>query len=245
LARELDRSPHTLSGGQQQRLALGRALARQPDVLLLDEPFSQLDAGLRSELRHELRLLQRKLGATVIYVTHDQEEAMTLADQLAVIDHGALQQTGSPSQLYDCPHNRFIAGFLGWPSMRFVDGHLSSHSGMITWESILGSLPAPTHWQYKAGRGNTPCVLGLRPDDLLLESTSAAPARTMMKVVLVEMLGYANLVTLERQGWQATARVTSQIRPAPGDVVPVAVQMEKAHLFDSTGKALKFAESTA
>jgi ABC-type sugar transport system ATPase subunit len=245
LAAERDRMPGTLSGGQQQRLALGRALARKPRVLLLDEPFSQLDAGLRSELRQELRLLQRKLGTTVIYVTHDQEEAMTLGDQLAVIHNGMLQQTGTPGQVYAHPQNQFVAGYIGWPSMHFVDGHLRSHSGMIVWESILGSLPVPASWKSNEGVLGTPCVVGFRPDDLLLESISAAPVHTMMKVVLVEMLGYANLVTLERQGWRAIARVPPQVCPEPGSEVPVSVRMESAHLFDSTGKAVKFAESTA
>jgi multiple sugar transport system ATP-binding protein len=245
LTAERDRLPGTLSGGQQQRLALGRALARKPGVLLLDEPFSQLDAALRGELRQELRLLQRKLGTTVIYVTHDQEEAMTLADQLAVIDRGTLQQTGAPAEVYARPQNRFVAGFVGWPSMHFVDGHLSSRSGMIVWESTLGSLPTPAFWDNGGGVLDTPCVLGLRPDDLLLEPSSTASAYTMMKVVLVEMLGYANLVTLERQGWQAIARVPPQICPEPGSEVPVSVRMENAHLFDSTGKSVHFVGSTA
>jgi multiple sugar transport system ATP-binding protein len=245
LADALNRLPGSLSGGQQQRLALGRALARKPGVLLLDEPFSQLDAGLRSELRHELRLLQRKLAATVIYVTHDQEEAMTLADQLAVIDLGVLQQVGSPSQVYARPHNRFVAGFVGWPSMHFVDGHLCTRSGMIIWESALGALPAPASWGHDlAGRSPT-LTLGIRPEDLVIEADSAAPARSIMKVVLVEMLGYANLVTLERHGWRALARVPAQVCPVLGDEVPVTVRLENTHLFDSTGKVLTNALSTA
>jgi multiple sugar transport system ATP-binding protein len=226
-------------------LALGRALARKPGVLLLDEPFSQLDSGLRNELRHELRLLQRKLAATVIYVTHDQEEAMTLADQLAVIDLGVLQQVGSPSEVYARPHNRFVAGFVGWPSMQFVDGHLCTRSGMIIWESALGALPAPASWRQNLTETSSTRTLGIRPEDLVIETGSAAPARTRMKVVLVEMLGYANLVTLERQGWQAMARVPAQVCPAPGDEVPVKVCLENAHLFDSTGKVLTNALSTA
>ncbi len=245
LADVLDRLPGSLSGGQQQRLALGRALARKPGVLLLDEPFSQLDAGLRSELRHELRLLQRKLAATVIYVTHDQEEAMSLADRLAVIDLGVLQQVGSPTEVYARPHNRFVAGFVGWPSMHFVDGHLCSHSGMITWESALGSLAAPTRWRPLVEDSSIAMTLGIRPEDLVIESDSPVPARTTMRVVLVEMLGYANLVTLERRGWQAVARVPSGMCPAPGDEVSVRVRLENAHLFDSTGKAVTIALSTA
>jgi multiple sugar transport system ATP-binding protein len=245
LSEILDRSPGSLSGGQQQRLALGRALARNPGVLLLDEPFSQLDAGLRSELRHELRLLQRKLGATVIYVTHDQEEAMSLSDQLAVIDKGVLQQAGSPGQVYSRPHNRFVGGFVGSPTMHFVDGHLCTNSGKMIWRSALGDLRAPPAWQGFSRATPVELSIGFRAEDLSLESDSSEASPIPMKVVLVERLGYANLVTLEREGLQTVARVPAQIAPEPGEVVPVALRLEKAHLFDSTGMALKFAESTA
>ncbi len=245
LSEILDRLPGSLSGGQQQRLALGRALVRNPAVLLLDEPFSQLDAGLRSEVRHELRLLQRKLGATVIYVTHDQEEAMSLSDQLVVIDQGVLQQAGSPAQVYSRPHNRFVAGFVGSPTMHFVDGHLCSNSGMIIWRSALGDLRAPPAWQTFCGEAPAGLSIGFRAEDLSLGSDPSVDSPIMMKVVLVERLGYANLVTLERDGLQTMARVPAQIAPEPGEIVPVALQLEKAHLFDSTGKALTFSESTA
>src|SRR5438876_11721728 len=127
----LDRRPSQLSGGQQQRVALGRAIARQPDVFLLDEPLSQLDGRLRAELRHELHLLQGRLRKTMIYVTHDQAEAMTLADRLVVIDRGAIQQVGRPQEVYERPCNRFVAGFLGWPAMNFIDGRLIQYGGEI------------------------------------------------------------------------------------------------------------------
>jgi ABC-type sugar transport system ATPase subunit len=245
LSEILDRSPGSLSGGQQQRLALGRALARDPAVLLLDEPFSQLDAGLRSELRHELRLLQRKLGATVIYVTHDQEEAMSLSDQLVVIDKGMLQQAGSPGQVYSRPHNRFVGGFVGSPTMHFVDGHLCSSSGMIIWRSAFGDLQAPPAWQEFGRAAPAEVAVGFRAEDLSLGSDSSEGSQISMKVVLVERLGYANLVTLEREDLQMMARVPAQIAPETGEVVPVTLRLEKAHLFDSTGLALTIAESTA
>ena len=241
----LDRLPASLSGGQQQRLALGRALARNPEVLLLDEPFSQLDASLRSELRHELRLLQRKLAATVIYVTHDQEEAMTLADQLVVIDGGRLEQSGPPGQVYSKPHNRFVAGFIGSPTMHFVDGHLCSESGMIIWKSALGMIHVPAAWQSRLGKHPAELTVGFRPEDLIIGSDSSLAPPIMMTVVLVERLGYANLITLEREGWQTTARAPADCCPASGSTVPVTVCLEKAHLFDSTGLALLCAESTA
>jgi ABC-type sugar transport system ATPase subunit len=241
----LDRLPASLSGGQQQRLALGRALARKPEVLLLDEPFSQLDAGLRNELRHELRLLQRKLAATVIYVTHDQEEAMTLADLLVVIDGGRLQQAGSPGQIYSRPHNRFVAGFIGSPTMHFVDGHLCSDSGMIIWKSALGQLRVPDSWQACLEASSTELTVGLRPEDFVIGSGDLDLSAIPMRVQLVERLGYANLITLERDGWQTVARVDAKIIPRPGETVPVMIRLENAHLFDSQGTSLKFAESTA
>src|SRR6185369_2494886 len=129
LTEVLGRRPAQLSGGQQQRVALGRALVRQPAAFLLDEPLSNLDPGLRHEMRRELHWLQRRLQATMLYVTHDQVEAMTLGDRVVVLDHGTAQQVGRPLDLYERPANRFVAGFLGWPPMNFLDGRLVRRDG--------------------------------------------------------------------------------------------------------------------
>jgi multiple sugar transport system ATP-binding protein len=170
----LDRRPHTLSGGQRQRVALGRAVVRRPKIFLFDEPLSNLDARLRTDTRAELKRLHRKLGITTLYVTHDQEEAMTLADRIAVLRGGRIQQCGAPLEVYHAPANRFVAGFIGTPPMNFIDGRLERDAAGQTWfESPCLRIPV------EAGRGATTCgagvppagadvALGVRPDSLQL-----------------------------------------------------------------------------
>jgi multiple sugar transport system ATP-binding protein len=243
----LERYPGQLSGGQQQRVALGRAIVRRPEVFLLDEPLSHLDGQFRAELRHELHLLQRHLRATMIYVTHDQAEAMTLADRVAVMDRGVLQQVDRPLAVYDKPCNRFVAGFLGWPTMNFAAGRLTSAEGRLVFSieepgfSALDVLPVPKSraaaWAALTGR---PLTLGIRPESIGLAESGAAESHLAMKVVLIESLGHATLLTLEREGWQVTARVAAW---SPGGrrqefelqrSVEVFFQVEHAHLFDRT-----------
>jgi multiple sugar transport system ATP-binding protein len=236
----LDRKPGQLSGGQQQRVALGRALVRQPEVFLLDEPLSQLDSGLRAELRHELHLLQRRLRKTMIYVTHDQAEALMLADRLAVMDRGLIQQVDRPQAIYEHPVNRFVAGFLGWPAMNFLDGRLQGCNGEISFASMpVGAklnLEAGKAKEWAAHAGHE-VTLGIRPEDVV----PVAPGRgaLVMQVVMIEALGAGCLVTLERQGWQATARFERRQGIEPQQAIEVCFQMEHAHLFDrQTGIAL-------
>jgi multiple sugar transport system ATP-binding protein len=250
----LSRLPGQLSGGQQQRVALGRAIAAQPEVFLLDEPLSQLDSQLRAELRHELHLLQRRLRATMIYVTHDQAEAMTLADRVAVLDRGVLQQVDRPLAVYEKPCNRFVAGFLGWPAMNFAEGRLLLIGQGLSFiiEGPAGSkspawrLPVPASqaaaWAPYIGQ---PLTLGIRPEDVRLAQTGETEARLAMEVVLIEPLGHATLVTFERDGWQLTARLPAW-RAGDGRLeivvqrsVEVFFDMERAYLFDrGTGLAL-------
>ena len=224
----------------QQRVALGRALVRQPEVFLLDEPLSQLDSRLRAELRHELHLLQRRLRKTMIYVTHDQAEALTLADRLVVMDRGLIQQVDRPLAIYEHPSNRFVAGFLGWPAMNFVEGRLQGCDGQMCFVSpALGvklSLEPDKAkaWAAHAGREVT---LGIRPEDVV----PVAPGRgaLVMQVLMIEALGPASLVTLEHQGWQATARFDVRQGVEQQQAIEVCFQMEHAHLFDrQTGIAL-------
>jgi multiple sugar transport system ATP-binding protein len=231
----LERLPGQLSGGEQQRVALGRALVRQPAAFLLDEPLSQLDGRLRSELRHELHLLQRRLRATMVYVTHDQTEAMTLADRVVVLDRGVVQQVDEPMALYQRPVNRFVAGFLGWPAMNFLDGELTAREARLGFAVEASDLwlPLPvakmTEWQPYKGR---PLTLGIRPEDIVADGSGAGLA---MKVALREPLGHAWLVTYERQGVRLTARVASGLEIGKG----LKLHMERTHLFDrSTGLAL-------
>jgi multiple sugar transport system ATP-binding protein len=230
----LDRLPGQLSGGQQQRLALGRALIRRPAVFLLDEPLSQLDARLRSDLRYQLHLLQRQLRATMIYVTHDQAEALLLADRVVVLKDGKVQQADSPQAVYDSPSNRFVAGFFGWPGMNFLDGRLLAEDGNLTFSAgvLRWSLPpdAAGRWQACAGRVVT---LGVRPEDVQLEG--AANAGTAFVPLLVESLGRESLITLER----GPLRLTARSRGTVPQKIHVSFHMEKVRLFDSvTGVAL-------
>ena len=232
----LDRRPSQLSGGQQQRVALGRAIAREPEVFLLDEPLSQLDGRLRAELRHELHLLQRHLHKTMIYVTHDQAEAMTLADRLVVLDCGVVQQVDRPLAVYRQPCNRFVAGFLGWPAMNFIDGRLVESDRSLRFEAPGIRLVAPTiqRWKAHAGRDVT---LGVRPEDV-------RPARSgetglAMRVALTEPLGPECLVTLERDGLRLTARLGEKAGIELQQTIEVCFTMEHAHLFDrESGVAL-------
>jgi multiple sugar transport system ATP-binding protein len=243
----LDRLPAHLSGGQQQRVALGRAIVRRPSVFLLDEPLSHLDSRLRVELRHELHLLQRRLRATMVYVTHDQAEAMTLADRVAVMDRGVVQQLDRPLAVYEQPANRFVAGFMGWPPMNFADGHLLTRDCQLSfacndWCLLIPSAKA-ADWEDKTGQAVT---LGIRPEDIYYPRRPAGGGVTTlpMEVVLVESLGYSCLVTLRHGGWQCVALFNRRDDPDgwkrlhQEPMVEIAFNLEKAHLFDrSTGLA--------
>jgi multiple sugar transport system ATP-binding protein len=238
----LERLPNQLSGGQQQRVALGRALVRQPAVFLLDEPLSQLDGRLRSELRRELHLLQRRLRATMIYVTHDQAEAMTLADRVVVLDRGVVQQVDRPLAVYERPANRFVAAFLGWPAMNFAEGHLALDEGGLWFK------PENAGWRLSVAEGSgsrwagllgRPLTLGLRPEAIQLAEPGHGGAGLTMEVALVEPLGPVSLVTLQRDGWYVTARLPGRLALEPHQTVEVAFSMANAHWFDrATGLAL-------
>jgi multiple sugar transport system ATP-binding protein len=236
----LARRPGQLSGGQQQRVALGRALVRQPAVFLLDEPLSSLDSALRQELRHELHLLQRRLRATMLYVTHDPLEAMTLADRLALLRQGVLEQVGPPAELYGRPHNRFVAGFLGWPRMSFLDGTLVRTGDALALTRGDNTLGLPSeHAAALAGKDGRAVTLGLRPEAVTLPAALDCPATLVLEVGLVECLGPTRLVTLRRDGWEVTVPVAGAAALAVGECVPVGLDLTRAHYFDgTTGLAL-------
>jgi ABC-type sugar transport system ATPase subunit len=211
----VDRRPAQLSGGQRQRVAMGRAVVRRPKAFLFDEPLSNLDASLRGQMRVELLRLHQRLGATMIYVTHDQVEAMTLADRIAVLHAGALQQVGPPSELYARPANLFVARFLGTPEMNVVDAAAARAAG------LCGDLPHPAAAQ-----------LGIRAEDLRLGGEGAARAT----VEVVEHLGWEALAHLALDGLRLIARVESAAAPAVGATVAVAAI--NVHAFDSSGRRL-------
>ncbi|MDB5872301.1 MAG: transporter-related protein [Ramlibacter sp.] len=216
----LQRTPRELSGGQRQRVAIGRAIVRSPKVFLFDEPLSNLDAALRGQTRVEIAKLHRELGATTIYVTHDQVEAMTLADRVVVLRDGRIEQVGSPLELYDRPASRFVAQFIGTPQMNVI-----SASVLPQLQSVLGvRLP---------GDG----VVGLRPESVTLK----APGQGQFdgRVELVEALGAETLIYLTTQGGaQLTSRQNTRTQLRAGDSVGVDVDANAVHLFDAKGHAL-------
>jgi multiple sugar transport system ATP-binding protein len=212
----LERLPRALSGGQRQRVAIGRAIVREPKVFLFDEPLSNLDAALRGQTRVEIARLHRELGATTIYVTHDQVEAMTLADQVVVLRDGAIEQVGSPLDLYDHPANRFVAQFIGTPQMNVV-------------ERI--EMPAA------AGQVAGAAFVGVRPEDLRL--TAPGLGQLAAKVELVEALGAETLVYLNTpRGAQVVLRQNERTTLVPGDDVGVNVETGHLHWFDAQGRMI-------
>lgn len=240
----LDRRPAALSGGQQQRVALGRALVRRPRAFLLDEPLSSLDPAQRQELRRELHLLQRRLGATMLHVTHDQVEALALGDRVAVLHQGRLQQAASPVDLYRRPANRFVAGFLGWPPMNLVDGELirGRTSGRLAFCTAAAIWQLP--FALEMALGDDPArevTLGFRPEHVRLRppgSLDLAPTSPRLRVVLVESTGRDRLVTLAGGGWHVIASQTAcATMPAAqeGQQFEVEVDMNRVTLFERPG----------
>ena len=225
----LDRKPGALSGGQRQRVAIGRALVRDVDVFLFDEPLSNLDAKLRSELRVELKRLHNRLKNTMVYVTHDQIEALTLADRIAVMRAGIIQQLDAPQTIYNRPTNLFVAGFIGSPSMNFLHGATVDGGGAFQFGDIKLALAG-----YEGGaileRGKA--ILGLRPEHLHIQD-HAEPGHTIPAVVEIdEPMGADSLVWLMAQGTQMSVRVPVERRMAAGTEVHLKVDIPKASIFD-------------
>jgi multiple sugar transport system ATP-binding protein len=224
----LERRPKQLSGGQRQRVALGRAIVRHPAVFLMDEPLSNLDAQLRVHTRGELKRLQSELAVTTIYVTHDQAEAMTLADRVAIMRDGLLQQVGPPREIYDRPANMFVGGFLGSPGMNFLRGQLHSEGSRLSWTSDGQSLPLPAAWT--ATHENV--VFGVRPEDVEILSQPEA-ASLPAEVYVAEALGNETLVRLQVGNQELVARAGADYEADIGSRVWIKPNLERAHLFDA------------
>jgi multiple sugar transport system ATP-binding protein len=220
----LGRKPSQLSGGQRQRVAIGRALVRQAKVLLLDEPLSNLDAKLRAELRRELKLLHHALGSTMIYVTHDQVEAMTLASRIVVMQGGQIQQAGSPAEVYERPANRFVAGFLGAPAMSFVDGVLDGEGRFVA--GALALLPGGGCTASEAV--NRPAVLGVRPEHIAIREGGALRG----EVALVEPMGSHQVVWIACGQHRVSALDHDARTFAPGQQVAFDIDAARVSLFD-------------
>jgi multiple sugar transport system ATP-binding protein len=234
----LERKPRDLSGGQQQRVALGRAIVRDPEVFLMDEPLSNLDAKLRAQMRTELQRLQDDLGVTTMYVTHDQTEAMTMGDRIAILDGGELQQVATPLECYHEPANVFVAGFLGEPSMNFFDATFDGE------KLVADSFEYPISDETAADLDDeTDLVFGIRPEAIELVGEVAGPHDFETEVDVVEPMGDENTVYLtfgDRDEDEAVVATTSSMRQFDrGQNVVIRFPEEAIHVFDRrTGKAL-------
>ena len=229
----LQRKPAALSGGQRQRVAIGRALVRDVDVFLFDEPLSNLDAKLRAELRVEIKLLHRKLQNTMIYVTHDQIEAMTLADRIAVMKGGVIQQLDAPQTIYNRPVNRFVAGFLGSPAMNFIDGQAET-GATAAFKTGNVSIPLARYAFDAAGNSSGPCVFGIRPEHVALgEAANAMPFAIDAAVEIVEPMGSDTLVWTKLGGQNFSFRVEAEKTLRNGEPIRIGFDPARASLFDS------------
>ena len=221
----LDRLPGQLSGGQRQRVAMGRAIVRDPDVFLFDEPLSNLDAKLRAQMRLEITGLHDRLNTTVVYVTHDQIEAMTMADRIVVMRAGYIEQVGSPLELYDDPDNQFVAGFLGSPAMNFVPGRLEG-GDVPRFVCGDGTEIALDPAQARGRTGEL--TLGFRPESVRLRSDTGLPA----KVVAVEPTGANTHVVADLAGQQVTLVLSERVHARPGETIRFDLDAERVYFFD-------------
>jgi multiple sugar transport system ATP-binding protein len=232
----LERKPRALSGGQRQRVAMGRAIVRNAQLFLFDEPLSNLDALLRSEMRTEIKKLHQRIGATTIYVTHDQVEAMTLAERIVVLSAGRIMQVGTPDQIYHHPVSKFVAGFTGSPPMNFLQATLDGSTLRVGQTAL--AVPASLQGALTAMQSR-PVEMGIRPEDIAPTAARSAHAALEVEVVVVEPLGAETLVTFHCASGDMVARMAPTVQYAPGQRTTVFLDMDKLHLFDPTdGMAL-------
>ena len=238
LEKLLDRKPKALSGGQRQRVAMGRAIVRNPKVFLMDEPLSNLDAKLRVQMRIEISKLHENLGATIIYVTHDQTEAMTLGTRIVVMKDGIVQQVDTPQNLYNTPCNQFVAGFIGSPQMNFMDALVNVNGNDVTLkvgEHVLKVPASKKQALIDGGYDGKTVVLGIRPEDVhdsqaFISNSPESVIKSKIKVY--ELLGAEVFLYFDLEGTQMTARVNPRTTLRTGDDAVFALDMEKIHLFD-------------
>jgi ABC-type sugar transport system ATPase subunit len=235
----LDRRPAQLSGGQRQRVAIGRALVRDPEVFLFDEPLSNLDALLRVQMRIELAKLHKSLGTTMIYVTHDQVEAMTLADKIVVLDNGRIAQTGSPLELYNSPANRFVASFIGSPAMNFFSAEAKFGEGKNVSVRIKGSQEMRIATRFGAApRAGEGLEIGIRPEHISLRPPQPDGTDLHGTVSIVEQLGNSTVIYIDTEAGQVVAESHGKDQTRSGDRVAVDLDHKNIHLFDPNGRAV-------
>jgi multiple sugar transport system ATP-binding protein len=237
----LDRKPKQLSGGQRQRVALGRAIVREPAVFLMDEPLSNLDAKLRVQTRAEIARLHQRLETTVVYVTHDQVEAMTMGDRISVMNNGLLQQVGPPQELYDRPVNKFVAGFIGSPAMNFIPATVEREGDRAVLRAGEMAMTIPDRFREAVGATTgRQITLGIRPEHFEIGAETGQNAATLRaKTDVVEFLGNEELLHSRLGDLDLVAIVEAQHHIRPGDIVDFMVPLSKVHLFDEeTGQAL-------
>jgi multiple sugar transport system ATP-binding protein len=235
----LDRKPKQLSGGQRQRVALGRAIVREPQVFLMDEPLSNLDAKLRVQMRTEISKLHQRLETTIIYVTHDQTEAMTMGDRIVVMRDGEIQQVDTPTDIYNKPANMFVAGFIGSPSMNFVDGSLTEEGGDVYFVTKGAKVKIPAGRAFvlrEQGYVGKEVVFGIRPEAVHDEPVFLEASQDSVfegKVEVAENMGSEMYLYMSGFGekW-LTARVSARTQYSPGAQIKLALDMNKAHIFD-------------
>jgi multiple sugar transport system ATP-binding protein len=235
LERFLDRKPGQLSGGQRQRVALGRAIVREPAVFLMDEPLSNLDAKLRVQTRAEIARMHTRLAATMIYVTHDQVEAMTMGDRIAVINEGVLQQAGSPKELYELPQNRFVAGFIGSPSMNFIDAKVTQDGGVLRLVGESAEMrPDDTQAALLRDQGLESVAVGFRPEHLELAPLTGPGLSLTVVVDVVEFLGNDELIHGSSGGRDVVAIINADNTLTVGQSVTLSCPPRRLHLFNPT-----------
>ena len=239
LQKLLDRKPKALSGGQRQRVAMGRAIVRNPKVFLMDEPLSNLDAKLRVQMRIEIAKLHQKLGTTIIYVTHDQTEAMTLGDRIVVMKDGVIQQVDTPQNLYDKPGNLFVAGFMGSPQMNFLDAKVKVEGDKASLDIAGHNIPLPPAKAKKVidgGYDGKVVTFGIRPEDVydseMAVSSLNPEAVFEAEIRVYELLGAEVFLYFDFAEFSMTARVDPRTTARPGDKVKFVLDTEKIHIFD-------------
>ena len=233
----LDRKPKQLSGGQRQRVALGRAIVREPAVFLMDEPLSNLDAKLRVQTRAEIARLHQRLRTTIVYVTHDQVEAMTMGDRIAVMNSGVLQQVGPPQELYERPVNKFVAGFIGSPSMNFMNLNVQRSDGKLALTDDKITLPVPERLRPAVEAAGDELTAGIRPEHFELGAADANSVGLRATTDVVEFLGNEELLHLRMGDHDIVAIVGAAHRVRPGDVLDMHVPVDKIQLFSQTDGA--------